>query len=270
MKKIFVVLVLVPLLLAAWVWNSRSGQDWLLEKGANAVIRQQVPMEGFDGLKVFLCGTSSPLPAEGRAQACVAVLAGEDLFLVDAGAGSNLVAALGQLPMARLGGMFITHFHSDHIAEIYEFNLASWVAGRPEPLAVYGPGGIEEVVDGINKTYRQDREYRVAHHGSDLLPPDLGVMKAKRMAPDTIQEFGDLKVTSFTVNHDPVHPAVGYRFDYRGRSVVISGDAVVTQSLVEAARGADLLLQDVLSETIIGTLERATAGTRLERILADI
>ena len=233
-------------------------------------MQRQPPMSEFDGLQVFMCGTSSPLPAPGRAQACVAVLAGKALYVIDAGAGSAQVATLAALPLERLEAVFLTHFHSDHIAAVPEFNLNSWVAGRPKPLAVFGPVGIAEVVDGLNAAYRLDRTYRVAHHGAALLPPDIGVMQSNLMAAGTKLGFGDLTVTSFAVNHDPVRPAVAYRFDYRGRSVVISGDAIVEPGLIEAATGADLLLQDTLSLPIIKILEQASAGTRMEKILHDI
>ena len=110
----------------------------------------------------------------------------------------------------------------------------------------------------------------MAHHGEALLPPELGVMQSQLMEAGTVSEFGDLTITSFTVNHHPVRPAVGYRFDYGGRSVVISGDATVTPDLVAGAAGADLLLQDSLSLPIIKSLEKAAAGTRMEKILFDI
>jgi ribonuclease Z len=251
-------------------WNSRAGQDWLLEKAVAAAMKRPAALSQYEGLKVFLCGTSSPLPAPGRAQACVAVLAGKSLYLVDAGAGSAQVAAIGRLPLEQLEAVFLTHFHSDHIAALPEFNLNSWVAGRPKPLPVFGPPGVSQIVDGLNDAYRLDLTYRVAHHGEELLAANLGVMEAKLMAAGTVLDFGDLTITSFQVNHDPVRPAVGYRFDYRGRSVVISGDATITPGLIDAATGADLLLQDSLSLPIIKSLEKASAGSRMERIFLDI
>ena len=261
---------ILAVVIALGIWNSRAGQDWLLEQAVTAAMKRPPPISEFDGLQVFMCGTSSPLPAPDRAQACVAVLAGESLYLVDAGAGSAQVAALGQLPLEHLEAVFLTHFHSDHIAALPEFNLNSWVAGRGRPMVVYGPTGVSEVVDGLNGAYRLDLTYRVAHHGEELLAPELGVMEAKLMKAGTVLDIGNLTITSFPVNHDPVRPAVGYRFDYRGRSVVISGDATITPGLIDAATGADLLLQDSLSLPIVKSLEKASAGSRMEKIFLDI
>ena len=92
--------------------------------------------------------------------------------------------------MERLEAVFLTHFHSDHIAALPEFNLNSWVAGRPRTLSVFGPRGVSEIVDGLNEAYRLDRSYRVAHHGEGLLPPDLGVMEARVTEAGTVLDFG--------------------------------------------------------------------------------
>ena len=156
--------------------------------------------------------------------------------------GSTDNVNLLRLPTARLDGLLLTHFHSDHIAEIYEVNLGSWVNGRPAPLTVFGPRGVDEVVEGINVSYRQDRIYRVGHHGEALLPPALGVLAHKTIEPGVILDDGQLKITAYVGEHPPIEPAVGYRFDYRGRSVVISGDSNVSDSTRQITEGADLLL----------------------------
>ena len=122
----------------------------------------------FEGLKVTLCGTSSPIPAPGRAQACVAIETPDHLFIVDAGSGSAATAQLANIPQDKLRGILITHYHSDHISDIGDFNLNSWVAGRQAPLLVIGPEGADRVVDGLNMAYELDRGYRVAHHGADF------------------------------------------------------------------------------------------------------
>ena len=226
-----------------------------------------------DSLKIFVCGSSSPMAAPGRAQACIAILTPEHFYLVDSGAGStgNLMAS--RLPMNRLQGVFVTHYHSDHIAEIPEVNLNSWVQGRSTPLIVYGPKGIRKVVSGLNKAYELDNAYRVAHHGADLLSPELGVLTAATISEGVVLEDGALTVTAYTADHAPINPAVGYRFDYRGRSVVVSGDSNVTDHTAKISTGVDLLLHDALSEPIIRTLSESAEQAGLARnaqILRDV
>jgi ribonuclease Z len=169
--------------------------------------------------------------------------------------------------------VFLTHFHSDHISELYELNLASWVRGRPKALRVYGPKGVQKVVSGINDTYELDVEYRVEHHGSDLLNPKLAKLKAETIRTGVVLEDGDLTVTAYTASHAPIEPAVGYRIDYRGRSVVISGDSLVTDDTRRIASKVDLLLHDALSLPLTeATTKAATTGglTRLAKIVSDV
>ena len=227
----------------------------------------------FDGLKITLCGTSSPIPAPGRAQACVAVETPEHLYIIDAGSGSAATANLSNVPMEKLRGILITHFHSDHISDIGDFNLNSWVAGRPEPLQIIGPTGVERIVDGFNMAYELDRGYRVAHHGAELLNPELGTLQSKTIAEGVIVDQDGLRITAFEVSHPPIEPAFGYRLDYGDRSVVISGDSLVTGKIVEISNGADLVLHDAMSLQLVrgaAGMARTTGNTRLATVLQDI
>jgi ribonuclease Z len=227
----------------------------------------------FDGLKITLCGTSSPIPAPGRAQACVAVETPEHLYIIDAGSGSAATANLSNVPMEKLRGILITHFHSDHISDIGDFNLNSWVAGRPEPLQIIGPTGVERIVDGFNMAYELDRGYRVAHHGAELLNPELGTLQSKTIAEGVIVDQDGLRITAFEVSHPPIEPAFGYRLDYGDRSVVISGDSLVTDKIVEISDGADVVLHDAMSLQLVrgaAGMARTTGNTRLATVLQDI
>ncbi|MCL7982275.1 MAG: MBL fold metallo-hydrolase [marine benthic group bacterium] len=270
--KVVAAVGVIALLAVGYFVFTERGQDLLLEKLTSAAAAGTFP-PAVDGLRVLMCGTASPMPAKGRAQACVAVIAGDRMFVVDAGAGSAGVATAGRTPLEDLSGVLLTHFHSDHIAALYDFNLNSWVAGRSAPLTVMGPVGVDEVVEGMNDAYALDRGYRVAHHGAELLPPELGVMQSRVIEPGVVLEEAGLRITAFPVNHAPVDPAVGYRFEYRGRSVAVSGDAVVDDGLRQGVQGVDLLLQDAISLPIVTALERANAELgiqRMERILHDI
>ena len=274
-KTLYTILILVVVAggAAAFVYNTATGQDALFNRAASALMARAA--DEFDGLRVVVCGSASPLGNDpSRAQACIAVVTPEHFFLFDVGARSPVRIAQARLPMARLDGVFLTHYHSDHIAALPDVNLTSWVQGRPTPLQVYGPDGVDDVVDGFNAAYQLDRAYRTAHHGSELLPPERGFMTANTIAPDGVAwQDGSLTITSFTVQHPPIEPAVGYRVDYRGRSVVISGDTNAADSLFAAARDADLLLHDALSRTLLDPMiETATeAGIPvLPTIMSDV
>lgn len=262
MKKLLLIVVVVALIAGAaatFVFNSASGQDALLKRVLTTMM-SSTP-DTFDGLRVVVCGSASPLGADPtRAQACIAVVTPEHFFLIDVGARSPLRIRQAQLPMARLNGVLLTHFHSDHIAALPDVNLTYWIGNRTTAMTVYGPPGVDTVVDGFNTAYSLDRGYRTAHHGAELLAPERGPMQAKSFTPGAVVWQDDLlKVTSFKVEHHPIDPAVGYRIDYRGRSVVVSGDSNAADSLFAAAKDADLLLHDALSRAMLDPMiETAT------------
>jgi ribonuclease Z len=275
LKKLVYAVVAVVLLIgtaAAVVLNVPAAQDAVFERGATAVLGQAP--EPLDGMRVVVCGSASPLGRDPeRAEACIAVVTAEHFFLFDVGARSPIRMAQAQLPMGRIDGVFLTHFHSDHIAALPDVNLASWVQGRPAALDVYGPPGVQSVVDGFNAAYGLDRGYRTAHHGAARLPPERGPMRAHPFDPGEVVWQDDiLTVTSFDVEHPPIDPAVGYRVDYRGRSVVISGDSNAADSLFAAAKDADLLLHDALSRTLLDPMIEATTelGLPVSGIMTDV
>ena len=277
MKKLLFRLLLTALVIAGLARLAMEFplvQDRALRQLVTLGMRQAA--EGIpqpDSLQAYICGSSSPLPAPDRAQACVAIMTPRHLYIVDSGAGSTSRVMQGRLPLNRLQGVLITHLHSDHIAEIPELNLNSWIAGRPLPLRVYGPRGIRRLVSALNRAYEADRSYRVLHHGEDLLPPALGELGAERVEPGVIIEDGDLIISAYRAEHDPVKPAYGYRFDYRGRSIVVSGDSNVTDETHRISRNLDLLLHDALSEPVISAMSAAAGDLGLKRnsrILADV
>ena len=227
----------------------------------------------FDGLKITLCGTSSPLPAPGRAQACVAVETPGHLYIIDAGSGSAATAQLSGISLGKLRGILLTHYHSDHISDIGDFNLNSWVAGRPAPLQIIGPEGVDRIVEGLNITYELDRGYRVAHHGAELLNPELGILQSRTIEEGVIVDEDELRITAFEVSHPPIEPAYGYRLDYGGRSVVISGDSLVTEKIVELSDGADVVLHDAMAVQLVQGMEamsRNAGNTRIATVLHDL
>ena len=151
--------------------------------------------------------------------------------------------------------------------------------GTDTPMPVLGPPGAERVVKGFNDAYRLDRSYRTAHHGEDYVDPAIGPMAveefrspAKGNRSWSLEDDG-LVVSAFEVDHSPVAPVVGFRFDYQGRSAVISADTVYSGNLVKAAKNTDLLIHDALSiELLMMVAEAQTEAGNPARgkILADV
>ena len=179
-------------------------------------------------------------------------------------------------PAGRVNGVFLSHFHSDHIDGLGELATFRWATGDDvTPLPVYGPDGVEQVVAGFNAAYAQDFVYRNAHHG-DLVAPSAAAgltaipFEAPPMGELTLVFEGDgLVVEALRVDHEPVSPAVGYLFSYAGRRVLISGDTAQSDNITRFAEGVDLLVHEALSPELVGMME-ATAKELGNPIFAKI
>ena len=148
-----------------------SVQDWvLLRVLSSTTVDPSAPAEP-DALSASVCGSRSPLPDPSRAEACVLVEAGERLFVVDVGDGS--VARLRQwtTPFNKIEAVLLTHLHSDHISDLGDMHLATWVLqDRVAKLPVYGPAGVEQVTAGFEMAFGIDCGLRNAHHGDSIVP----------------------------------------------------------------------------------------------------
>jgi ribonuclease Z len=249
------------------------GCDRLIERQIEAnLTRVDASVLQSPDLQVLICGSGSPLADPNRASACTAVIAGGVLALVDAGPGSWEKVDLANLPTAALQAVFLTHFHSDHIGDLGEAITQSWIAGRSTPLEVIGPVGTAKRVEGFATAYAEDVNYRVAHHGDAAMPRAAAGAVAREIelgeaadASAIALEKNGLRVTMFKVDHDPVNPAVGYRFDFAGRSIVVSGDTRKSASLIEHAKGADILFHEALQPELVARASETAKRLGRER-----
>ncbi|MDZ4376369.1 MAG: MBL fold metallo-hydrolase [Phenylobacterium sp.] len=252
----------------------------LLALLAGAMASPAMAQSPADGLRVIMVGTSGPLPVRDRAKPCVAIMAGGALYLIDIGPEATENMMTWRLPVSSAKAIFLTHMHSDHIGDLGEFNMQSWVQGRAQPLPLVGPPGVEKVARGFNLAYEDDQVFRRAHHerGEFKFSLDAGKLTPKTIAIPagamTTQAWrdGDLTVTAIRVAHEPAEPALGYRFDYKGRSVSISGDTKKWLPFAEASKGVDVMLHEAQHEGMTRQISKmlgATGAARTSSLMAD-
>ena len=281
MRRLLTLLGLLAVAGIAITWVNRDrlvlmGIETVAQRTMSAPLAASLP----DGLHILLCGAGNPLPDPKRSGPCAVVMAGDNMVLVDAGSSAARNMAMLGVRADQIDAVVITHFHSDHIDGLGEFLLQRWGIGTQDtPTPVYGPAGIEDVVSGFNDAYARDIALRIAHHGPEVMRPQAAGGAAMPFpVPENgelhpVLELGDLKITSFRVDHGPVKPAVGYRFDYKGRSLAISGDTKRSSNLEAVNQGIDLLVHEAQNQEMINAVNRAAkaAGqTRMEQIAHDV
>lgn len=252
----------------------------IMEKGIEKRMSANTLDELTDGLHFALCGAGGPMPAPKASGPCAVVIAGKRMFVVDAGTdGVRNIMRMGY-PVGQIEAVFLSHFHSDHLDGLGEMGTLRWAGGaNKSPLPVFGPEGVEKVVDGFNMAYSHDFVYRHAHHG-DVVAPSSGAGLAAQPFNKPAQgeltvliNDKDLTIEALAVNHAPVDPAVAYRFTYKDRSLLISGDTVKSANIEKFARGVDLLVHEALAPNLVMLMNKVakeTGNTVADHITHDI
>jgi ribonuclease Z len=205
-----------------------------------------IPNDSAHEIKVTLLGTGSPVPAMSRFGPSILVQAGGQTFLFDAGRGAMQRLAQLRVRWQDVDGLFLTHLHSDHVVGFPDLWLTGWLvgSGRDRPLHVWGPRGTKKMMSHLEQAFDFDIRIRLY---DDRTAPDGIVILAEDMNEGVVFEKDGLTITAFQVDHAPVRPAFGFRVDYGGRSLVLSGDTRVSENLIRHAQGADLLVHEVAS-----------------------
>jgi ribonuclease Z len=201
--------------------------------------------------RVTLLGTGSPVLSVTRFGPSTLVEAGDQTLVFDAGRGT--AQRLDQLGVsfARIDAIFLTHLHSDHIVGLPDLWLSGWILSRrTTPWEVFGPAGTAAMAAHLARAFSFDVDIRIKDGRQDAAG---GQLSAHDIVPGIVYERGGVKVTAFLVDHGMVAPALGYRIEYGGRTVVLSGDTRFSPKLIAVARGADLLIHEVaLAPTDVG------------------
>lgn len=196
--------------------------------------------------RVILLGTKGgpSVGKAGRSNPATLVLINDVPYLVDCGYGASRQLVSAGVALNRLRYIFISHHHSDHNLEFGPLLYNAWITGNPTRVDAYGPPGLTKMSRDFFNYLKFDIDTRIEDEGR----PDPRKLL-------TVHEFGkpgmvlvndDVKVSTCLVRHPPIAQAYAYRFDAHDRSVVISGDTAYAPELIEFAKGADVLVHEVM------------------------
>jgi len=200
---------------------------------------------------LVLLGTGTPNADPDRSGPAVAIVANGTPYLVDFGPGVVRRAAaaarkgIAALAVKNLRRAFVTHLHSDHTGGYADLIFTPWVLERDVPLEVYGPPGLKSMTRHLLAAYRED--VRVRLDGLEPANTEGHKVRAHDVRPGVIYRDPNVTVTAFAVRHGSWRHAYGYRFQTADRTIVISGDAAPSESVVDACRECDILVHEVYS-----------------------
>ncbi len=195
------------------------------------------------------------------------VEAGSERLLFDCGREATLRMAQYGIRLGGVSKLFVTHLHSDHIIGIPDLFLTPRASeeARKVPFEVWGPPGTREMMDHMQKAFAFD--IRIRRDVDEKYSKEGITVSSHDIKEGVVFEKNGVKVTAFLVDHRPVKPAFGYRVDYAGHSVALSGDTRFSENLIKFSQGVDVLIHEAVTEE-----DSANPGNRtreqMENILA--
>ena len=203
--------------------------------------------------RLILLGTGGgPRPTKARSAPGQVILSHGLAYVIDCGDGVPRQLAMAGVPLASLRHIFITHQHSDHNADYGNLILLAWTAGLRTRVDTWGPSPLDRMTQLFFEMNKYDIDVRTSNEGRIPLAPLVHVHELQ--TEGEVMRDDHVRVTSALVDHPPVVPAFGYRFDAPDRSIVISGDTAPSENVVKLARGADVLVHSVMYPAAVDRL----------------
>ncbi len=219
-------------------------------------------------MEITLLGTGCPVVSTERYGPAQVVRHGGHAVLVDCGSGVTQRLLAAGLSGRDLDAVLLTHLHSDHLVDLFQLIVSSWHQGRDRPQRVFGPPGTRAYVDGLMALWRNELEQRIAHERR----PSTAALEVEvteiEPGPGLIEvlALGELRAEAFEVEHRPVRHAFGFAFEVPEARLVLSGDTRACTAVVEAARGAELLVHEVFVHRDMPVV----AGVRSAETVANV
>lgn len=195
-----------------------------------------------DYAEVILLGTGTPKPSIERFGSATLVNVGGKHFLFDVGRGATIRLHQAGITPNRIDKVFLTHLHSDHVSGLDDLWITGWVWQRQENLVVYGPVGVDGLVENLRDAYAADISYRVSNVGLDDKNAKIESME---ICEGVVYKEDKIKISAFLVDHKPVSPAFGYRIEFGDRTIVLSGDTTYSKNLIKHSQNADVLIHEI-------------------------
>lgn len=254
-RGILLGLATAPALAVAVSSSARSDENFETAFGADSA-QVQAALKGAKGTKLVLLGTGGgPVPGQMRNMTSHLIVHGDAAYILDCGLGVTNQFARTGIPFNAVRGIFITHFHPDHVIEYGPFLVIGWTRGLPQSVRAYGPAPLRQMTED----YLRSQQIVIDFWAESFKIPKLGMIETHDfVAGGLVMRDDQVKVTSTLVQHPPVKPAFGYRFDFPDRSIAFSGDTIPLDAVARLAKGASILVHEAIDMTAMEAYVRRT------------
>jgi ribonuclease BN (tRNA processing enzyme) len=212
--------------------------------GPTAAQAAQAALQNPAGTKLVILGSGAgPVPGRSRVMTSHVMLSNGAAYILDCGLGVTDRFAQTGIPFNALRSVFITHHHADHNIEYGPLLIVGWIQGMPLTVKTYGPPPLKQMTEDFMRAYKTTVDF----WAEDLkMKPFTTVDVTEVPGAGPVMQDDNVKVTSVVVQHPPVTPALGYRFDFKDRSIAFSGDTVPLEAVAQLAKGADVLVHEAM------------------------
>jgi ribonuclease BN (tRNA processing enzyme) len=209
-----------------------------------AAQQAQMALKDAKGTKLVLLGTAAgPVPGRSRQMTSHVMLSNGAAYVLDCGLGVTDQFARTGIPFSALHSIFITHHHADHNIEYGPLLVVGWIQGLPLDIRTFGPPPLKQMTDDIMRAYKTTIDFWAEDF---KMKPLTAVSVQEVSATGPVMQDDNVKVTAAVVEHPPVTPALGYRFDFKDRSIAFSGDTAPSEAVAKLAKGVDVLVHEAM------------------------